>query len=603
VTAVVTEPEAVPGPAPDPEPVDGRAQARREDTALREVRAPVIGMIRIACVIGAVGALCALVPFAGLAELGALLLAPGSLDTGRVALVAWLVAAGLGLRGLLLGTALTITHVADQRLQAILRTRMVAHLGRVPLGWFSRNSSGMVRKAAQEDVHDLHQLIAHHSVEFTAALVLPVGGLAYLVWLDWRLALLALVTLPFYAAAYAWMMRGYAEKMLAMNTTMARISAAVVEFVGGISVVKTFGQGRRAHETFRRATAEFGESYAAWVRPMLRVEAFSAMAIAAPVVGLVSTAGVVWFTAAGWVTPVEGITGVLVALVIPTTIMALGFGAQNRRTAAAAALRIHELLSTPVLPVAAQPREPQENEVVFDAVRFSYDGVTDVLADVTLTCAPGTVTALVGPSGSGKSTLATLLPRFHDVTAGAVRIGGVDVRDVAPEVLYRHVGFVLQDVQLVYGTIADNVRLGRPGASDEEVRQACTAANVHERITALPRGYDSVVGEDARLSGGEEQRVSIARALLADTPVLVLDEATAFADPDAEAAIQDALSVLARGRTVLVIAHRLATITGVDRIVVLDGGRVVESGTHPELLALGGTYARQWAAHEGVSAR
>ncbi|ODU07285.1 MAG: ABC transporter [Pseudonocardia sp. SCN 72-86] len=589
--------------ATEPEAPDGRAQARKEAVALKDVRAPVIGMIRTGCVLGALGALCALVPFVGLAELGAVLLTPGPVDTGRVVLIAWLVAAGLGLRGLLLGVALTITHVADQKLQAILRSRMVAHLGRVPLGWFTQRSSGVVRKSAQEDVHDLHQLIAHHSVELTAAIVLPIGGLGYLFWLDWRLALLALVTLPFYAAAYAWMMRGYQEKMLEMNATMARISSAVVEFVSGISVVKTFGQGRRAHEAFSRSAADFGNSYAAWVLPMLKIEAFSSMVIAAPVVGLVSTGGAVWFAAEGWVTPIEALTGVLVALIVPTTVMAMGFGAQNRRTAAAAALRIHELLQAPVLPVTENPRVPEGNRIDFDGVRFSYDGETDVLQDVSLACEPGTVTALVGPSGSGKSTLATLLPRFHDVTGGAVRIGGVDVREVAPEVLYRHVGFVLQDVQLVHGTVAHNVGLGRPDASADEVRAACEAANIHDRIVELPRGYDSVVGEDARLSGGEEQRVSIARALLADTPVLVLDEATAFADPESEAAIQDALSVLARGRTVLVIAHRLSTITGVDRIVVLDGGRIVESGTHPELLARAGTYARQWAAHQTVTHR
>lgn len=605
MTAVVADTGA--GTAADPAgeaPAESaRARSRREDAALKALRAPVAGTIRLACVIGALGALCALVPFVGLAELGAVLLAPGPLDTGRVVLIAWLVTAGLGARGLLLGGALTMTHLADVKLQGILRRRMVDHLGRVPLGWFTQRSSGLVRKSAQEDVHDLHQLIAHHAVEFTAAWVLPIGGLAYLLWLDWRLAVLALVTLPLYAAAYAWMMRGYTEKMQAMNETFGRISTAVVEFVSGISVVKTFGQGRRAHESFRRAAGEFGHSYAEWVRPMLRLEALSTMAIGAPVVGLVTTAGAAWFAAQGWVTPIEAITGVLVAMVVPTTVMALGFGGQNRRTAAAAALRIHELLETPVLPRAEHPREPAGNTVEFDAVRFSYDGTTDVLHDVSLTCAPGTVTALVGPSGSGKSTLATLLPRFHDVDGGAVRIGGVDVREIAPEVLYRHVGFVLQDVALVHGSVADNVRLGRPDASDDDVRRACEAANIHERITELPAGYDAVVGEDARLSGGEEQRVSIARALLADTPVLVLDEATAFADPESEAAIQDALSVLAAGRTVLVVAHRLATITGVDRIVVLDRGRVVESGTHGELLARHGTYARQWAAHEGTARR
>ncbi|MHA6628488.1 ABC transporter ATP-binding protein [Pseudonocardia sichuanensis] len=597
MTVGVAEPGVAAPAAPAPEP-DARAMARRENEALREIRAPVAASVRFACVLGAVGALCGLVPFVGLAELAAALLAPGPVDTGRIALVAWLVVAGAGARGLLMGVALSITHFADQRLQGILRERLVRHLGRVPLGWFSQHSSGLVRKAAQDDVHDLHQLIAHHSVELTAAIALPVGGLAYLVWLDWRLAVLALVTLPFYAAAYAWMMRGYTGKMQEMNAAFARISAAVVEFVGGIAVVKAFGQGRRAHESFRRAASDFGEFYAGWVRPMLRLEAISTMAVGAPVVGLVAGAGAVWLAAEGRVTPAEALTGILVALVVPTTISALGYGAQNRRAAAAAALRLHELLRTPVLPVADDPQVPHGHRVEFDDVRFGYEAGA-VLHGITLTCEPGTVTALVGPSGSGKSTLATLLPRFHDVTGGAVRIGGVDLRDVDPAVLYRHVGFVLQDVQLVHGSLADNVRLGRPTASDDEVRRACEAANVHDRITELPRGYDSVVGEDALLSGGEAQRVSIARALLADTPVLVLDEATAFADPESEAAIQDALSTLAAGRTVLVVAHRLSTITGVDRIAVLDRGRVVESGTHRELLARHGAYARQWRAHLG----
>lgn len=469
----------------------------------------------MATLLSALGALSGLVPFVGLAELAALLLADGPADRGAVITVAWLIVSGLGARGLFSGLALTITHFADVDLQADLRRRIIRRLGRVPLGWYSENSSGVVRKAAQNDIAELHHLVAHHSVEMVAAVITPLGGLAYLCWIDWRLGLLAIATLPFYAAAYAWMMRGYKDKMAQMNAGFTKISAAVVEFVSGISVVKAFGRARKAHESYRKAAGEFGEFYAAWVRPMLRMEAVSAMALSAPLVGLISLAGVLWFVDAGWVTPVEAMTEVLVAMVIPTTVMAISFGEQDRQTAGAAALRLDELLATPALPVAAAPRKPADNRVEFDDVRFSYDGTNEVLQGVSLDLRPGTVTALVGPSGSGKSTLATLLPRFHDVTGGAVRLGGVDVRQIAPEELYRWVGFVLQDVALVHGTVADNIRLGRPDATDEDVVAAAKAAQIDARIRELPGEYESMgwfqLGKSRTARQDRHQRNSLGR--------------------------------------------------------------------------------------------
>ncbi len=565
--------------------------------ALREIRSPVEWSIRLACVISAAGALVGLAPFVGLVGVVDELLEK-PLDRG--ALVTWglFIVIGLIARAVLGFVALGITHFADVRLQAILRRRMVSHLGRVPLGWFSEQSSGRVRKAAMGDVHDLHQMVAHHYVEMTAAITMPIGGLVYLLLLDWRLALLALAGLPVYAGLYGWMMRGFAGQMLRMDESNARISAAVAEFVGGIAVVKTFGRARQAHRAYRRATEDYVSFFSAWARPMLRLEAVAGMAVSAPVVGLLTTAGAAWFVDRGWVEVSEGLACVLVALVLPSTIQPLVYAAQNRRTAEAAAVRIHDLLGTPELPAAANPGVPVGHRIEFDRVRFSYDGVSDVLHEVTLTCQPGTVTALVGPSGSGKSTLAALLLRFHDVSGGAIRIGGAPVAEVGRIELYRRVGFVLQDVQLLHASVRDNIRLGRPDAHDDDIERAGVAARIHDRILALPRGYDSVIGEDAMLSGGEAQRVSIARALLADAPILVLDEATAFADPEAESAIQDALSELAQGRTVLVIAHRLRTIVGADKIAVLDRGQVVETGRHDELLAAGGLYARMWAAHE-----
>ncbi|MEQ4715486.1 ABC transporter ATP-binding protein [Nonomuraea sp. B19D2] len=595
VTADSTEATA---PAPPPEPAERKSEQRTQADALRELRSPVRWWTRSGVLVAAVGALSTLVPFAGIAELGRALLGPGPVEGGDVAGIAAVVAAALVAGWACNGLALWLTHVADARLQALLRRRIVEHLGKVPLGWYSDTNSGMVRKAAQDDIEDIHHLTAHHDVELTGAIVLPLGGVAYLLWLDWRLALLALVTLPIYLVAYAKMMRGFGDKMIQLDAGFARVSAAIVEFVHGISVVKAFGQANRAHQSYTRAVGAYGELYAGWVRPILRLEALTSMALAAPVVALVSLAGGIWYTVQGWVTPIDALAEVLVAMIIPSTLLTLNQAVTAQRKASAAAGRIAALLRTPTLPIAENPVEPQGYDIEFDQVSFSYDGSSaSALTGVSLECRAGTVTALVGASGAGKSTLAKLVPRFYDVTSGAVRLGGVDVREIAPDVLYRKVGFVLQDVRLLRGTVADNLRLGRPDATEEEMVGATTAARIHDRILELPRGYDSVVGDDAVFSGGEAQRISIARALLADTPVLVLDEATAYADPESEAQIQDALSAVARGRTVLVIAHRLATITGADQIVLLDGGVAAERGTHEELLAADGRYARMWHAY------
>ncbi|MFT3886680.1 MAG: ABC transporter ATP-binding protein [Arachnia sp.] len=587
----------------DPSPMSAAEEAKAASRALNELLAPARHAMVAGVVLQILASIATVAPFVGMAELARAFLADGQVDKGRV----WWVVAGVVIallaRLLLSGAALAVTHVADATLQGIIRTRIVARLGRVPLGWFTRNASGVVRKATQNDIDDIHYLVAHGAVETAAAIATPLVGLAYLFVLDWRLALLGIATLPLYMVAYAVMARDMTEKMAEMNAGIARISATIVEFVSGISVVKTFGQAGKAHSAYRKAAEDFSNAYGAWVRPMLRTDAIASITLSAPVVLFVNLSVGSWFLARGWVDVVSLVTAAMVAMTLPTAIMTVSYSMQARRESAAAARRLTDLLSVPILPEAREPRVPSSSEVRFEGVSFSYDGQHRVLEDVTLTLPVGTVTALVGPSGSGKSTLATLVPRFHDVDEGRVLIGGVDVRDIETSELYRHVGFVLQDVQLLSVSVADNIRLARPDAPLDEVRRVARLAQIDDRLLALPRGYDSVVGEDALLSGGEAQRVSIARALLADPPVLVLDEATAFADPESEARIQTALAHLVGGRTLLVIAHRISTITGADAIVVLDRGRVVESGTHHELLAADGTYARMWAAHEGSADR
>lgn len=544
-----------------------------------------------------------IVPFVGIVELGRELLAAGPVNASRVWIIVAVVIVALLVRTLAGGAALTITHFADVDLQRSLRRRIVEKLGRLPLGWFSATSSGEVQKAVQNDVGELHFLVAHSAVENTGALATPVFGLAYCFYLDWRLGLLALGTVPLYIGVYVWLGRDTRVQMERMNQGVERISTTIVEFIAGVSVVKTFGEAGKAHKRFADAADDFNDGFAEWVGPLVRVKAASSIFIDTPVLLLANLAGGYWFVSSGWVSPIEVLGSTLVAVTIPAAILTVGYSTHIRRQAAAAAGRLQKLLDTPNLPIAVNPQVPQGNSIEFDAVTFSYDGDHTVLHDVSLTLPKGTITALVGPSGSGKSTLATLVPRFHDVAAGAVRIGGVDVREIATAELYRHVGFVLQDVQLLGMSVADNIRLGRADATHKEVVAAAEAAYIHDRILQLPNGYDSVVGEDAHFSGGEAQRVSIARAVLADTPILVLDEATAFADPDSEAQIQEALSRLIVGRTVLVIAHRLGSIVSADNIVVLSQGRIVEQGRHQELMDAGNQYSRMWQSYTAGHAK
>ncbi len=298
----------------------------------------------------------------------------------------------------------------------------------------------------------------------------------------------------------------------------------------------------------------------------------------------------------GWVAPEDLVPVLVLGVGIAAPVLALGYAANTLRLAGDAAKRIAALLDTPALPPAAGTALPADATIRFEGVGFSYDGTTPALSDIDLTLAPGTMTALVGASGSGKSTRARLLPRFWDATSGRITLGGVALTDLPAPELYARIGFVFQEVQLLRATIRDNIALGLPDATQPRIEAAARAAAIHDRILTLPRGYNSVVGEDARLSGGEAQRVSIARAILRDPPVLVLDEATAFADPDSEAEIQAALARLVQGRTLLVIAHRLASIRAADQICVLDGGRIVERGRHEDLFALGGRYAALWSA-------
>ena len=564
---------------------DPRAAHRAGQKAFKELTAPIRGSMALAQLLGVLYGALAVAPYVILVQLGEVLLTAArsgvSPDRGEViSLLMWLIGA-FGARYGIYFLALSVTHFADVRFGHIVRMRMVKVLASAPLAWFTSTNSGAVRKAIQDDTHDVHTVIAHAPVESAAAVSAPLSLLIYSFIIDWRLGLLSIATLPIYALINAWMMRDMGEKTAQMDRYLTRVSATMVEFVSGISVVKAFGTVGRAHERFTRAAEEFASFYVAWCGPLLKGSALGQAAVSPSMILLISTAGGSALAAAGIVSPVQVITCALIALVIPAAIEVLGSTVWSYQIAGAAALRIVDLLSVSPLPVEGN-EEPSGAEVEIDGVSFSY-GSTLALQDVSLTVPQGTVTALVGPSGSGKSTLATLVARFADPDQGSVRIGGVDVRAIAPDVLYRHVSFVLQDPQLLDISVRENIALGRPDAKEEAIWAAATAAQIDDYVRSLPRGLDSVIGEDAHPSGGQAQRIAIARALLVDAPILVLDEATAFTDPEAEAEIQSALTRLVQGKTVLVIAHRSASIIGVDQIAILEAGRLIARGTPEEL--------------------
>ena len=583
------------GPGPAGSGSDGAASAAAANkersaagqAALKRLGAPVRTRLRIGQALVVVSGLLAVAPYVALVRLGDILLAAhraGAAPDGRaVGDVVMFLAGAYSARLFLYFLALLITHFADLTLRDRLRRDIVARISRAPLAWFTDSTSGRIRKAVQDDTNSVHTVIAHGPVERLNAIVSPLALLACAFWIDWRLALLAVATVPLYVITYSFSLRGMNAKTVEMDRKLADVSSTMVEFVAGIPVVKAFGRAGRAHGAYLAAADAFSRFYRDWAMSLMTVACLSYTWVSIPVVLLVDLGGGSLLMHAGVVTLPQVLAATLIALVLPGALITIVSVSWSYQVAGAAALRLCEVLDTPVLPAPAAPKRPDGARVEIDAVSFSY-GDNLAVDGVSLALEPGTVTALLGPSGSGKSTLATLIARFADPDAGAVRIGGVDLRDMDEKTLYSAVSFVLQDAQLLGATVRENIALGRPEATDDQVRAAARAARIDSEIMALPHGYDTVLGRETALSGGQEQRIAIARAILLDTPVLLMDEATAMADPESEAEIQEALSALVRGRTVLVIAHRPAAVRGAHRIAVMERGRIVATGTHDELL-------------------
>ncbi|WP_240796533.1 ABC transporter ATP-binding protein [Streptomyces sp. RFCAC02] len=552
-------------------------------------------------ILQAVGAVAGLAPLLAVAELGRSLLAPGPADHGHVRAVVVAGAAGLFVRLLCTAASSGIGHLLDGRVQLSFRRRLAARLGRAPIGWFSRRGTGELAKVVGEDVSAVHPFIAHTPGELVSAFVVPLVSLVYLFTIDWRLTLITLIPVVLAVAFVPLMMTPGRQRTEAeFDRAMGRISDTVVEFVRGIAVVKAFGASGRAHHDFRVAVDAFVDTFKRWVRGLSGIAAAMQLALSPPFVLLAVLAGGVPLVTGGGLPPADLLPFLLLGLGLTAPVAALGHGFDDLRAARRAVGRIGEVLAVEPLPEPRQPVPPRGHRVELRGVRFGYEADREVLRGIDLVLEPGTVTALVGPSGSGKSTLAQLLPRFFDPTHGSVVLGGVDLRDIGSRELHRTVSCVLQDVRLLRASVTDNIALAVPHADHEAVVRAARLAHIHERVLELPRGYDTVLGEDATLSGGEAQRISIARALLADTPVLVLDEATAFADPQTEQAVRRTLTTLGGARTILLIAHRQETVADADTAVLMRDGTIVEHGTPGELLARNGEFAAFWRAGRGA---
>lgn len=568
---------------------------------LIELVKPVRGKMIIACILQTISAIASVVPFIAVADLAKVLLQENAVDANAAWRACWIAFFALIIRMASTYTAFFISHNADNDFQLHIRRRLAKHLIRVPLGWFTNRSAGEVKKGMADDVMHIHYLIAHAALELLTAVVIPVITIIYLFTISWIMALVALIPIIIGIYMYGRQLKKGLKLMNTYTESMGKINGAAIEFVQGISVVKTFGQSGRAHKRFLEATENFLSVMWNMMKGTIRISSFAELFLT-PLTALVSIAvATIFAVQMGWVSSFVIIPFTLLGLGITAPLLAMFYGGRALQEASVAATKVKALLATPVLKEAAPGKKLNNLELELQHVSFSYDNKAKALDNINIVLKPGTTTALVGRSGSGKSTIAKLIPRFWDTSEGKILLGGVDIKNLPSEVLYQHISFVFQEVQMLRASVRKNIALANPNASQDEIIAVAKAAKIHDRIMELPRGYDSIVSEDALFSGGEAQRLSIARALLADTPILVMDEATAFADPESEALIQDALSNLTVGRTLLVIAHRLSTIQYADQIIVLDKGKIAEQGKHRQLLDNKGKYAGLWERHERSS--
>lgn len=522
------------------------------------------------------------------------------LDMGRIMNYGWLALAGIVANILLYFLAIFSSHIAAFGTLYDLKVLFADHITKIPLGYHLTIGSGRLRKIMDENIESVEGFIAHQFPDFVASITAPIVMVIILFVVDWRfgLASLAGIILAFIAEFIGFGSGAMKENMGKYQKASEEMNNASVEYVRGMSVVKAFNQTASSFKKLQEAISGYTE----WVlkfslgwqncMPAFTTIINNIYLILVPVGILIgsNTSNFKEFS-------MKFIFYLLFVPAIAGVLNKIMYISESFMQIDGNVARMDEILNIPEMPETANPKKPQGEDVVFDHVSFTYTGNNEekALESVSFAAKQGQITAIVGPSGGGKSTIANLISRFWDVTDGKITIGGVDLRDMAQNDLMRQVSFVFQDIFLFKQSILDNIRMGNRNATEEQVIAAAKAAQCHEFISKLPEGYHTVVGtKGVHLSGGERQRIAIARAIIKDSPIIVLDEATAFSDPENEYLIQKAFEKLMQNKTVIIIAHRLSTIRNADKIIVMEKGQIVESGKHDDLVAAGGRYSQMW---------
>ena len=553
-------------------------------------------------VLSAVSALVALVPFWYIWRILKEVLETAPDFAAAIHIVPWgWRAVGFAVLSVLLYIAgLMCSHLAAFRIATNLRLALTEHIARLPLGQIQVSGSGKLRRTIADTAGAAETFLAHQLPDQYRAMATVAGLLVLLLAFDWRLGLLSLLPVALGFACMSTMTgKSMQEKMTEYQNALADMSNQAVEYVRGIPVVKTFGQTVFSFKKFKDTIDNYQRWTIAYTKQLRGPMTAYTLAVNSVFVFLI--VGGFWLSGKGVTAALllDLLFYIIITPVISLTLSKLMLMSENTMLVTDALKRMDAVLTAPALSRPEQPQSPKDSAVTFDHVTFSYDGTKNALEDISLTIGAGETAALVGPSGGGKSTLASLAARFFDPTSGAVSIGGVNVKDMDPGQLMNTVSFVLQNSHLIKASILDNVLLGRPDASETQVMAALEQAQCMDIIEKFPQGVHTVIGsQGVYLSGGEMQRIAIARAILKDAPVLILDEATAFADPDNERKVQAALTRLAQGRTVLMIAHRLSTVTGADKIFVLEEGRLVQQGSFAQLSQSPGLFGRMWNEYQ-----